>query len=155
MANHVTWHEGKEQGPVGEKDENVTFFAVTERMGKVNQAKKEFRGLGEEKQEHCGRPWPATGQVLWKDERGRQEPGDGWSSEVGCGKLWPMGQIYRVACFLFSLFLIFFYQNIVGLPCCGSFWYTTKWFSSPYVLFFRFFSFLGYCRILSKVPCAL
>ena len=24
-----------------------------------------------------------------------------------------------------------------------------------YILFFRFFSFIGYCRILSKVPCAL
>ena len=52
--------------------------------------------------------------------------------------------------FLVSLFYI-----IIDLQCCITFTYTTKWFSYVYIIFFfKFFSYIGYDRILSRVPCA-
>ena len=50
-----------------------------------------------------------------------------------------------------------FYWSIVDSQCCANFHYTAKWFSYTYIytFFFRFFSHLGYYRILSRVPCAI
>ena len=44
--------------------------------------------------------------------------------------------------------------NRVDLHCCVSFRCTAKWFSytHTYIFFFRFFSCIGYCKILSIIP---
>ena len=52
----------------------------------------------------------------------------------------------------------FFNWSIVDLQCCISFSCTAKWFSYIFffnIFFFRFFSHIGYYKILSIVPCAL
>ena len=49
------------------------------------------------------------------------------------------------------------YWTIVGLQSCVSFRCTKKCISCTYThpFFFRFFSHVGYYRILSRVPCAV
>ena len=61
--------------------------------------------------------------------------------------------------FLLLLFLFFssFFKNwsTVDLQSCVSFRYTAKWFSYTYIcicIFFRFFSIIGYYKILNIVP---
>ena len=49
----------------------------------------------------------------------------------------------------------FFNWSIVGLQCRVSFRCTAKWFSYTYILFFRFFSIIGYYKILNIVPSAI
>ena len=62
----------------------------------------------------------------------------------------------------FNLGILIFFKNLnlywtlLYLQCCVSFRCTAKWFSYTYIYsFFKFFSYLGYCRIVSKVPCAI
>ena len=55
----------------------------------------------------------------------------------------------------FSFFHNFLNWSIVDVQCCVSFSCTAQWFSYIYTFFFRFFSLIGYCKILSIVPCAI
>ena len=53
-----------------------------------------------------------------------------------------------------------FYWSIINLQCCISFKYTPKWFSYLYALyiyifFFKFFSIVGYYKILNIVSCII
>ena len=43
--------------------------------------------------------------------------------------------------------IFLFYWNTVDLQCCDIFRCIAKWFS--YIYFFRFFSIIGYCKILN------
>ena len=44
--------------------------------------------------------------------------------------------------------------HVVDLQCSASFMYIAQWFIT-YMFFFRFFSIIGYCKILSIVLCAI
>ena len=58
---------------------------------------------------------------------------------------------------LFCLILIL-YWDIVDLQCRVSFQVWTKviqLYTYMYLFFFRFFSHVGYCRVLSRVPYAI
>jgi len=57
----------------------------------------------------------------------------------------------------FILFYFTFYQIIVDLQCCVCFRYTANWFLCIYIYihFFRFFSHIGYNKILSRISCAI
>ena len=48
-----------------------------------------------------------------------------------------------------SFLFLFFNWSIIDLQYCVSFRYTAKWFSiHKHIFFFRFFSIIGYCKIL-------
>ena len=51
--------------------------------------------------------------------------------------------------------LLIFYWSIADLQCCISFRCATKWTRYTCIHSLRFFSHIGYCRALSRVPCAL
>ena len=57
--------------------------------------------------------------------------------------------------FLFLKFNFIFYWNIVDLQCCISSGVQQSDYLHIYIYasFFRFFSYIGYYRIFSKVPC--
>ena len=58
-----------------------------------------------------------------------------------------------------DIVFIYFYWSIIDLQCCVRFRGTAKWLYILYIIkiyiyFFTFFSFKGYYKILSIVPCA-
>ena len=55
----------------------------------------------------------------------------------------------------FPTLIFFFNWSIVDLQCCVSFRCTAKWVSYICIFFFRFFSTIGYYKILNMVPCAI
>ena len=56
----------------------------------------------------------------------------------------------------FSLWILFFFfKSYSWVTCCVSFRYTAVIYLYIYLFFFRFFSHIGYCRILSRVLCAI
>ena len=57
--------------------------------------------------------------------------------------------------FSFFFLTLSLYWRIVDQQCYVSFKCTAKWFSYTYLFFFRFFSHLGYYRILSSILCAI
>ena len=60
---------------------------------------------------------------------------------------------YFLSCFFCNLIFIL-YWSIINLQYCVSFRYIDKWFSYTYIyIFFKLFSHIGYCRILSRVLC--
>ena len=48
-----------------------------------------------------------------------------------------------------------FYWIIVHLQRCDNFLYTKEWFSYIHIHYFRFFSHIGYYRILHRIPHAM
>ena len=112
----------------------------------------------------CMRFWRAGASFCFCVYRGRksvQEP-----SELSYSLL-RKRTTHRVF-FLFFLFFFscgllgwffFFNWSIVDLQRCVSFSCAAKWFSYTYIylplFFFRFFSIVGYYKILNEVPCAI
>ena len=57
-------------------------------------------------------------------------------------------------CLVFSTSLLFLNWSIVDVQYHVSFRCTTEWFSI-YIFLFRFFSLIGYYKVLSRVPCTV
>ena len=71
--------------------------------------------------------------------------------------VWSLAARVTSLLMLYFCLFIYFYWSIVDLQCCVSFRCTAKWFSFIYIyiLFSRFFSIIGYNKILNIVPCAM
>ena len=105
---------------------------------------------------------PPTPRVIWQYEV------LSWPEWWGMGVLlWslvstgpccspPVCGYVKLGCCPLKKTIFFFYWSIVDWQCYVSFKWIAKWLSYTYTYSFsKFFSHLGYYRILSRVPCII